>query len=575
MNRLVKLLGSCDLSDVTSLRRLYSNGEGNLYYYEDVRLACEETHRSTPEVVRFIVTIPLDALVDDFDEKNDGIAVADYGLRLFNSHLQAIEFQKLHNTSKEKFTGKIYYRQPNSQVLLRNSAYVKDGLLHLTVKIRFPVHMMEKRNVVNGKLSVRIVRKELAKAMRNTVSEFSREQCSDRIALFQKQRAIRSILNEKGYVSFIANGSILPRKEFSELPMEQAVAFVSPPEDEVKLTLPDGTTITGMAIKRGISVITGGGYSGKSTLLDAILSGIYDHIPGDGREYCITDRNCFKIIAEDGRRVASLNITPFIRSTQGVDMSRFSTERASGSTSQAANIMESISFGCKLLLIDEDRTATNFMIRDDRMKRLIQNDPIIPFTDRVRQLYREAGVSTILIIGGSGEYLDIADNVYFMDNYRLHNFRVQTEQYRVHPYEYYEIQDTVSVCWRQRRTLIPGTLTAFTSSAESGKYKEDMKADGTVIHLGDIEADLSRIESIVSEEQINAVLWICRYIASHCAGKSVDLINEVGAVYERIRQENFSFLLSSAFAVDDVLELPHFLDSFAAISRMSVVEYMP
>ncbi len=574
MNRLIKLLGSCDLSDVTSLRKLSANEQGNVYMFENTRIICEETHRSTPEIVRFIIAIPLNELAVPLEQESDSIAIADYGLRLFCHHLQAIEFEKLHSTGKEKFTGKIEYHQPNATVLLRNSAYVMEGNLHLTVKIRFPVHMMEKRNVVAGKLSVRLVRKELARAIRNTINEFSLDDCTQRIILYRRQGEIRKILSEQAYVAFIANGSILPRKELSDLPLEHAVPFQSPPEDEVTLLLPDGAVLSGMAIKQGVTVITGGAYSGKSTLLTAMLSGIYDHVPGDGREYCITDRNCFKIIAEDGRRVLKLDITPFIRNAPGMNMSEFSTEHASGSTSQAANIMEAISFGCKLLLIDEDRTATNFMIRDARMKKLIQNDPIIPFTDRVRQLYREAAVSSVLIIGGSSEYLDIADHVYFMEDFQLLNFKEQVESYRIQPYEYFAVQDEKPIVWKQERSLKAGSLTTFTRKAESGKYKEDIHIDGTVIHLGDIQADVSRIESIVSEEQVNALLWICRYIALHCVNKPVKLLEEVRAVCDKIRRENFSFLVSSAFAVPDVMELPHIFDILAALSRMSGTEYI-
>ena len=573
MNRLIQLLGSCDLSDVTSLRKLSANEQGNVYCLDDIRITCEETSRSAPEIVRFIIAIPLQELAIQLEREPDEIAAADYCLRLFCRQLQEIEYEKLHNTGKEKFTGRICYHEPNSAVLLRSSAYVLDGYVHLTVKIRFPIHMMAKRTVVAGKLSVRLVRKELIRAVLDTVRGFDREACAGRIALYRRQEEIRYLLRRRGYVAFIANGSLLPRRELSDSPLESAVPFVSPPEDEVTLTMTDGSSITGMAVKRGVSVITGGGYSGKSTLLTAMLSGIYNHIPGDGREYCITDRDCFKISAEDGRRVSGLDITPFIRSAPGMDMAAFSTEHASGSTSQAANIMEAIAFGCQLLLIDEDRTATNFMIRDARMKELIQNDPIIPFTDRVRQLYREAGVSTVLIIGGSSEYLDIADHVYFMENYRLSNFKAQAERRRIRPCEYYEVRDAEPVVWTQERILKSGTLTAFTRHAESGKYKEDIQVDGTVIRLGDIQADVSHIESILSAEQIHAMLWICRYIAAHCADQPIRLMDRLPAIYERIHRENFSFLLSSAFTVPDVMELPHLYDLLAAISRMSLIEY--
>lgn len=179
--------------------------------------------------------------------------------------------------------------------------------------------------------------------------------------------------------------------------MENAVPFVSTPEDEIEVC-----GVRGMGIRRGVTVITGGGYSGKSTLLDAIAAGIYNYIPGDGRELCITDETAVTISAEEARSVKRVNISPFIKWLPGGDAHAFSTERASGSTSQAANIMEAVENGARLLLIDEDRSATNFMIRDRLMKALIQKEPITPFTDRVRELYRMQEYQRFWLSAGAG-----------------------------------------------------------------------------------------------------------------------------------------------------------------------------
>ena len=149
--------------------------------------------------------------------------------------------------------------------------------------------------------------------------------------------------------------------------------------------------------------------------------GIYSHIPGDGREYVATDPKAVKIRAEDGRFVEKVNISPFIKSLPLLrDTLRFSTDNASGSTSQAANIMEALEMGARVLLIDEDTSATNFMIRDRRMQELVQkaHEPITPFIDKVRQLYQDQRVSTILVMGGSGDYFEAADTVIWMNNYR-------------------------------------------------------------------------------------------------------------------------------------------------------------
>lgn len=196
--------------------------------------------------------------------------------------------------------------------------------------------------------------------------------------------------------------------------------FKSPKEYEVEINLPNRGAIRGMGIPEGVTLIVGGGFHGKSTLLQAIELGVYDHIEGDGREYIAARDTAVKIKAENGRNVEKVDISPFISNLPaGQDTVRFSTENASGSTSQAANIMEALETGTDLLLIDEDTSATNFMIRDARMQLLVQKEkePITPFIDRVRGLYENEGVSTILVIGGSGDYFEVADNVIMMDEY--------------------------------------------------------------------------------------------------------------------------------------------------------------
>jgi predicted ABC-class ATPase len=216
------------------------------------------------------------------------------------------------------------------------------------------------------------------------------------VEIVEDQHFLRGELKKRKLVAFIANGSILPRESgVSQRPMRKgAVPFVSPEKFQVEINLPHHGTVKGMGIPEGITLIVGGGFHGKSTLLQALQLGVYDHIAGDGREYVVTRQNAVKIKAENGRSIEKVNISPFINNLpRRQDTRAFSTENASGSTSQAANIMEALEIGTDLLLIDEDTSATNFMIRDGRMQQLVQKEkePIIPFIDRVRALYEKKG----------------------------------------------------------------------------------------------------------------------------------------------------------------------------------------
>jgi len=261
-------------------------------------------------------------------------------------------------------------------------------------------------------------------------TEERRRRVRRHLDLAENHRHIQDRLAERGLVAFVGDGAILPRASgASDRPLgsSPAVPFESPESLRVSFELPhpvDGAEgvreIAGMGVPRGVTLVVGGGYHGKSTLLRAIERGIHPHLPGDGRDYVVTDPDAVKIRSEDRRRVEAVAITPFIAHLpNGADTDRFRTDEASGSTSQAAAIVEALETGASTLLMDEDTCATNLMVRDARMQRLVADadEPITPLVDRIRQLYNEAGVASILVMGGSGDYFDAADTVIRMDRY--------------------------------------------------------------------------------------------------------------------------------------------------------------
>jgi predicted ABC-class ATPase len=319
--------------------------------------------------------------------------------------------------------------------------------------------------------------------------------------------ALRQRLEERALVGFVANGAILPRRSgVSQEPLEgkTVVPFRSPPELEVELRLPNSGLVTGMGIPQGVTLIVGGGYHGKSTLLRALERGIYNHRPGDGRELVAAHPATVKIRAEDGRSVQGVDISPFIQDLpNGEDTRAFSSPNASGSTSQAANIVEALEMGARVLLVDEDTAATNFMIRDRRMQALVPSElePITPFVDRVRPLYEERGVSAVLVLGGSGDYLDVADTVIAMKRYRP---EAVTESAR-------------RVAWdhptgrtpeprRPWEPLEPRKPLRRSLDPRKGRRDESLKVRGPrTLLVGGEEIDLSAVDQIVSWAQLNAL----------------------------------------------------------------------
>ncbi|MDM8099582.1 MULTISPECIES: ABC-ATPase domain-containing protein [Oceanobacillus] len=325
-------------------------------------------------------------------------------------------------------SGMIAFDGPGQEILERTAVRISEQGLTVCLSAGLPANGRS----INGKEAIKLFDEVIPSIIEHSVFHIQDKTIQQAVQLADQQEAIWQAMKENNWVSFIANGSVLPRKSgVSNLPAKGAVAFQSPQEDEVELKLPHGKTITGMAVKQGVTLITGGGYHGKSTLLQAIERGVYPHCEGDGREFICTDPSAVKIRAEDGREISSVNISPFISNLpHGKDTTAFSTSNASGSTSQAANVMEALEIGADTLLIDEDTSATNFMIRDSRMQKLIdhKNEPITPFIHRIRQLVDEADKSVILVTGGSGEYFAVADTVILMEEYKPKNVTQRAQE---------------------------------------------------------------------------------------------------------------------------------------------------
>ena len=352
-----------------------------------------------------------------YDRPHRRIALQDQLTRRFGAAAERFSFQAKGSGQ----SGLIAVSRCGQEVLERTACRLdpKSGDVLMRFQVGFPANG---RTVNAGELG-KILLDFLPKCAEQALfyQNIDRERLRAAVDLAEDQHCIREQLPGLGLCAFVANGSVLPRASgVSSKPMGDGVKFMSPKELEVTLDLPRGRRITGMGIRRGVTLIVGGGYHGKSTLLGALELGVYDHIAGDGREYVITDPSAVKIRAEDGRSIRKTDISLFISDLpNGKDTAAFETEDASGSTSQAANVIESIEAGTSLLLIDEDTSATNFMVRDELMQRVIRRDmePITPFIERVRELYESYGVSTVLVAGSSGAYFHVADTVIQMDRY--------------------------------------------------------------------------------------------------------------------------------------------------------------
>ena len=439
-----------------------------------------------------------------YDRPHRRIALQDQLTRRFGAAAERFSFQAKGSGQ----SGLIAVSRCGQEVLERTACRLdpKSGDVLMRFQVGFPANG---RTVNAGELG-KILFDFLPKCAEQALfyQNIDRERLRAAVDLAEDQHCVREQLPGLGLCAFVANGSVLPRASgVSSKPMGDGVKFVSPKELEVTLDLPRGRRITGMGIRRGVTLIVGGGYHGKSTLLGALELGVYDHIAGDGREYVITDPSAVKIRAEDGRSIRKTDISLFISDLpNGKDTAAFETEDASGSTSQAANVIESIEAGTSLLLIDEDTSATNFMVRDELMQRVIRRDmePITPFIERVRELYEEYGVSTILVAGSSGAYFHVADTVIQMDRYvprditALAKAEAGNFPIRVDP-----PKPAAPLCFDRR----PQPSPSF-SGGDRTKIKT-LPREGVMVNKEVI--DLRYVEQLVDSEQLTALGYCVVY----------------------------------------------------------------
>lgn len=362
-----------------------------------------------------VAELPADALND----QRGRIAAADYLTRALADALAAEGFDRANGTGG---SGRIEIDRPGQEILERSSVKLDAAG---NVEIRLYAGLPASGRRIRGQAAAELLAEDLPDLVESVLREESRDPAPLRahVELYRDQEWLRDQLPASGLVAFVGDGAILPRRSGnSDLPLEDSpIAFKSTESLRRSFTLPSGKTVTGMGIPTGVTLIVGGGYHGKSTLLRALERSVYAHVAGDGREWVITREESAAIRAEDGRAVTGVDISLFINNLPSKANTRnFSTPNASGSTSQAANLLEAVEAGAQTLLIDEDTSATNFMIRDERMRALIPDnrEPITPFVDRVRSLFTRDGVSTVLVAGGSGAFFEKADLVIAMDAYR-------------------------------------------------------------------------------------------------------------------------------------------------------------
>jgi len=561
------------LKSKNDLRQLLLNIDGKGYpTYKDIRgqyqfdgfvLSIDHVQGdpfAAPSKVRVIVPHEVTQIPTElFDTSFKRIAVCDFLSRLVFNNIKK-HYDGVGGSGK---SGLLTIDRCGQEILDRTSVVIDKSKLEARLEVGLPA---TGRRVL-GRAANTIFQEALPQIVMNSLvyGRINQNALINQVNLSVDQQYIREELNKRGLLCFVANGSILPRESgVSQRPMKGSyIPFKSPDTLEVAMDLPNNGLIKGMGIPEGITLIAGGGYHGKSTLLNSLELGVYNHILGDGREYVITREDATKIRAEDGRRVEKVNISAFINNLpNNQDTRAFSTDNASGSTSQAANIIEALEAGTKLLLIDEDTSATNFMIRDSRMQKLVAKDkePITPFIDRVSLLYDEYKVSTILVVGGSGDYFDVADLVIMMDEYV--------------PIDVTERAKQIAELDNYKREVVKKD--SFGSISERVILKSSFPVDQKgrkvsskgLYHIlyNKSQIDLGFLEQLISPSQTSCIATMLEYLVERVLDDKLTLKQAIDRVYEHINRNGIGGVaLRGTYSGN--LALPRKYEFMGAINR--------
>ncbi|TDH74272.1 hypothetical protein CCR75_006349 [Bremia lactucae] len=496
-----------------------------------------------------------------YRDKIQNVALCDYLTRVFaaNARTCGADAKTLSNSWQGAKGGDISIDLPGQHVIERSSINV---LPSGDVEARFNINLPARGRSICGDWAHTILVDTLPKLVEQSLvlTSLDANHVWAHLNSIEDQETLRGMLKDVGLVGFVRDGAILPRQSgASDLPLDQnqAVLFKSPKSLSRSFLLPHCGNITGMGILQGVTLFVGGGFHGKSTLLKALEVGVYNHVPHDGREFVVMDPNSVKIRSEDSRSVVCTDISAFIDNLPfKQDTTHFSTADASGSTSQAANIVEALEVGATTLLIDEDTCATNFMIRDGKMQQLVAKDkePITPFISKVQALYRQHNVSSVLVIGGAGDYFSVADHVIMMDSYEPRDVTVEAKRIASEHREVSQIADF-------------GNLQSRIPSRHGFEINGKVVSRGLdKIQYGEVDLDLSAVEQIVEASQVRAIADAIQKARSLMDSKRT--LNEILDELEREINQMGSLDVVGSHKKFGFYTRPRKLELAAAINRL-------
>lgn len=591
MQKLNEIIKSLDGKAVSSYTKLYGRYErnGTVYHIRNV-------YGGQFKFATVSIEIPCGQIFENYRfDQNDKTALTSYIMREFSlaAHMANDAMQQSESNVQKglflvyKFGTRVLSNsvvQLNEETItisltiklpFNNTAYntgrradpelgikaQSGSVLALSAQAQKDSFNSRKKGIISEKALKLLLTKNLPALVEDFVTSFDEEALWQAVELWQNQEYIRCYLKNNGYVSFVANGSILPRKGKTDYKdAKGSVPFVSPKSMQINITLPSGENITGMGIPEGITLITGDAYHGKSTILEALKEGVYNHILGDGREYVVTNESAMTIQAEDGRSIKNTDISFFLRAlpVKSILPQSFSTDNASGSTSQAAAVSEALETGCRLMLFDEDRSANNFMYKDEKMRSVIKNASTVPFIDNARMFYERYGVSSVIVVGASGEYFRVADKVLLVENFTVSEY---TDFIKDH-------KKTASLFVLKSRTVNFENLRRVCLSRNI-----EIKDDSTV-KFGNETLNIPEIVPHITRGQLDFICSFIYYLTvidEHNGGNLTKLVLQL---YKKIDFLGLNMIHQTGFrGTSNVIEYIRPEDVLAILYRLKIIDF--
>ena len=577
MQKLNEIIKSLDGKAVSSYTKLCGRYERNGVVYHIRNVYGGQFKHAT-----VAIELPWRQLFGDYKyDCSDNIAMTSYVMREFAAaaHMANDAMQQSESNVQKglflvyKFGTRVL---PNSAVRLNseniilslttklpynNSSYSGGSVLAQTAQVQSESFNSRKKGIISGKALKLFLTKNLPKLVEDFVSDFDIDALIQAVMLWHNQEYIRWFLKNNGYISFVANGAVLPRKGKTDYKdAKEAVPFTAPESMEVSIQLPSGATICGMAIPKGITLITGDAYHGKSTILEALKEGVYNHVHGDGREYVITDESAMTIQAEDGRSIKNTDISFFLQKLpiKSILPKSFSTDNASGSTSQAAAVTEAMDAGCRLMLFDEDRSANNFMYKDEKMRSVIKNASTVPFIDNARMFYEKYGISSVIVVGASGEYFRIADKVILVENFVVSEYNGYSKD-----------------CPSAVPNFVPMPRRVdFTNLGRICLTRNIEIKDDSTIKIGNETVDATECVPHATRGQLDFICSFIYYLTVIEQRKNVNIKDAVLSLYQKLDSCGFDMIHQTGFrGVSGVIEYVRPEDIMSILYRLKSIAF--